>query len=154
MLEQFAMPISITRIGTDPEEATNNLFYRILQAADPTGILTVPDFIKQINETINNPSKFNLFWSVLMAGCILPIAGYYSKSIIVGIKTGKTAIVLTNLDKVLMILQTALETASIYFDFLKPNQLQMLKQSTEFIKQNNNGEYIKEITYLSKQYIK
>lgn len=120
MLEQFAMPISITRLGTD-DESTRSLPYVILQALDPSGVLTIPDLVHQANETLKDPSTLNMFFTVLCLICIVPGLTYYGKGIRAALAGKQVALAVSKFNTIVnLILAGSIEISSYVLDKLPP----------------------------------
>lgn len=136
MLEQFAMPLSITRLGSgDPKETISSPPYRLLMLLDPSGVLSIPDVIFSTQETIKNPTRDNIILSVISLICVVPALSVGGKAVRAAIWGGNFTFAFTKLTYLIpIVLAGIIEGAGFVMSILMKMDEQSQKQITQNLK--------------------
>ena len=150
ILEQFAMPLSVTRIGTDPEEVIKSPPYRLLMLLDPSGVLSIPDVVFSIQEANKNPTLANKIIAVLSFICIIPALAIAGKAIKTAIWGGKFTFAFKNLVYLItVVLGGIIESSGFIISILNKLDDQSQKQIIQDLKLVKQNISEKDIEYLA-----
>lgn len=160
ILNEIYGPYPGVRVPTTPEEMEShdqamNMMgkygYRLAMVLDPTGVLTIPDLIYNINELNKNPKDpLNYFMVILTLICVIPILKYTGVTIKGLIISGKTAQALPMIqNSVAIILGAIIESSGFIMEILNEldeNQKKTMESALNYGKEGLNEEELKRIT--------